>query len=255
MKIENKYLVLHKFFQMNKRLFFLVVVIPIIFSSCATIFGGRKYNAIVKTNRPNAEIIVNNQFVGKGFGIVSVERKDANKLNILIKEKGCEDTIFNFRSRKIRGFALAGAIAPWVLFTGSILTLVKPSSNTSNNVEAEINPASFLGLIVSIPLIYTSSTDFVNFGTMYKPDTNELGVYKIDYDNYEYRLNSSCIAKPSSFKNQSNLKSTVYLKNGSVIRGNIIELKPNISIKIQTSNGSIFVISFDEIEKFTQEKM
>jgi hypothetical protein len=45
----------------------------------------------------------------------------------------------------------------------------------------------------------------------------------------------------------------VYLKNGSVIKGEIIEQVPNQSIKIQTSDGNIFVYNFSDIEKITKE--
>ena len=43
----------------------------------------------------------------------------------------------------------------------------------------------------------------------------------------------------------------VYLKNGSIIRGLIIEQQPNVLIKIQTKDGSIFVYKMDEVEKIT----
>jgi len=46
----------------------------------------------------------------------------------------------------------------------------------------------------------------------------------------------------------------VYLKNGSVIRGEIIEQVPNVSIKIKTRDGSIFVYTMEEISKITKEK-
>jgi len=45
----------------------------------------------------------------------------------------------------------------------------------------------------------------------------------------------------------------VYLKNGSVIRGMIIEQTPNVSLKIQTRDGSVFVFKMDELEKMTKE--
>lgn len=45
----------------------------------------------------------------------------------------------------------------------------------------------------------------------------------------------------------------VYLKNGSVIRGVVLEQVPNQFIKLETSDGSIFVYSVDEIEKITKE--
>ena len=52
---------------------------------------------------------------------------------------------------------------------------------------------------------------------------------------------------------QSNYQDVVYLKNGSIIRGMIIEQIPNKSIKIETSDRSIFVYPMDEIEKLTKE--
>ena len=45
----------------------------------------------------------------------------------------------------------------------------------------------------------------------------------------------------------------VHLKNGSMIKGTIIEQIPNESIKIETSDGSIFVYDFDQISKISIE--
>ncbi len=52
---------------------------------------------------------------------------------------------------------------------------------------------------------------------------------------------------------QSNYQDVVYLKNGSIIRGIIIEQVPNKSIKIETADRSVFVYQMDEIEKITKE--
>lgn len=52
---------------------------------------------------------------------------------------------------------------------------------------------------------------------------------------------------------QNNYQDVVYLKNGSVIRGLIIEQIPNESIKIETSDRSVFVYKMEEIEKMTKE--
>ena len=52
---------------------------------------------------------------------------------------------------------------------------------------------------------------------------------------------------------QSNYQDVVYLNNGSIIRGVIIEQVPNTSIKIETADKSVFVYQMDEIEKFTKE--
>lgn len=52
---------------------------------------------------------------------------------------------------------------------------------------------------------------------------------------------------------QSNYQDVVYLKNGSIIRGIIIEQVPNKSLKIETADRSIFVYQMDEIEKIAKE--
>jgi hypothetical protein len=45
----------------------------------------------------------------------------------------------------------------------------------------------------------------------------------------------------------------VYLKNGSIIRGTIIEQIPNVSLKIETSDKNVFSYKIEEIEKMTRE--
>jgi hypothetical protein len=47
----------------------------------------------------------------------------------------------------------------------------------------------------------------------------------------------------------------IYFKNGNIIRGQIIEQVPNVSLKIKTSDGSIYVHKFEEIEKITSEEL
>ena len=49
------------------------------------------------------------------------------------------------------------------------------------------------------------------------------------------------------------LQDVVYLKNGSIIRGLIVEQVPNESIKLQTNDGNIFVYNLDEVQKMTKE--
>ncbi|MGD1046485.1 MAG: hypothetical protein ABR936_14345 [Bacteroidota bacterium] len=48
-------------------------------------------------------------------------------------------------------------------------------------------------------------------------------------------------------------KDVVYLKNGSVIKGSILEMIPDKSIKIQTADGNIFVYNMSEVEKISKE--
>jgi len=53
---------------------------------------------------------------------------------------------------------------------------------------------------------------------------------------------------------QTNYEDVVYLKNGSIIHGIIIEQVPSVSIKIK-SGPNIFFYKMDEIEKFTKEEI
>ena len=53
--------------------------------------------------------------------------------------------------------------------------------------------------------------------------------------------------------NAQNLTDVVYLKNGSIIKGIIVEQIPNESLKIETRDGNIFVYKISEIEKLTRE--
>ena len=45
----------------------------------------------------------------------------------------------------------------------------------------------------------------------------------------------------------------VYLKNGSVIKGSVIEMIPNQSIKVQTADGSLFVYQMNEVDRIERD--
>jgi len=57
-----------------------------------------------------------------------------------------------------------------------------------------------------------------------------------------------------TLKAQQGYEDVVYLKNGSIIKGIVIEQIPNQSIKIQAKDGSVFVYNIAEVEKVTKEK-
>jgi len=52
-----------------------------------------------------------------------------------------------------------------------------------------------------------------------------------------------------------NLQDVVYLKNGSIIHGTIIEQIPNVSIKIERNNGDVDVVKIEDISKMTKERV
>jgi hypothetical protein len=55
-------------------------------------------------------------------------------------------------------------------------------------------------------------------------------------------------------KAQDNLEDVVYLKNGNVYRGLIIEQIPGESIKIKTIGGNVFTVMIADIQKLTKEE-
>ena len=57
-----------------------------------------------------------------------------------------------------------------------------------------------------------------------------------------------------AFSQHMPVDEVVYLKNGSVIRGIIVEQVPNKSLKIHTADGNLFVFDMDEVEKITKER-
>ncbi len=50
------------------------------------------------------------------------------------------------------------------------------------------------------------------------------------------------------------MRDVVYLKNGSVIKGVIVEQVPGSSVTIETSDGSTFVYPIEDVSKITKEK-
>lgn len=57
----------------------------------------------------------------------------------------------------------------------------------------------------------------------------------------------------SAYTIAQNYTEVVYLKNGSIIKGIIIEQVPDKSLKIQTADGSIYVYEMSEVTKITKE--
>ena len=61
------------------------------------------------------------------------------------------------------------------------------------------------------------------------------------------------LVSASMYCTAQNYKEVVYLKNGSIIKGVIIEQIPNVSLKIKTGDGSLIICQMDEVEKITKE--
>ena len=53
---------------------------------------------------------------------------------------------------------------------------------------------------------------------------------------------------------QTSLQDVVYLKDGSIIRGDIVEMVSGEVVKIQTADGSVFIHDFADVEKIIKEQ-
>ena len=53
---------------------------------------------------------------------------------------------------------------------------------------------------------------------------------------------------------QNNMEDVMYLKNGNIYRGMIVEQVPGVNYKIQITGGSILAVTVPEVEKITKEQ-
>jgi len=67
-----------------------------------------------------------------------------------------------------------------------------------------------------------------------------------------FLIASMLVASVSAFSQV--FREVVYLKNGSVVKGDIVEFQPDKLIKMETADGSLFVFEYNDIEKITRER-
>ncbi len=144
---------------MKNLFYFLILLVTTgILSSCATIIGGSKYYAKVQVpDHPKAKIEYHGNYQGTGEAVFKAKRIEADYFSVTIKEKGCEKQTKNFTQRSFRIWAFAGTVLGWT------------------------------GLINGIPLPWGIAVD-VATGALWKPDINEKGVTKLDFNHYIYRI-------------------------------------------------------------------
>ena len=92
---------------------------------------------------------------------------------------------------------------------------------------------------------------------------NGLFYNKADSQIINHRKNKleHIISNHNSFNFGNNLEAeleeqdVLYLKNGSIIRGKIVEMLPDKTVKIRTADGSLFVYQITEVEKIVMEEV
>ncbi len=140
--------------------FALFIATCLFLSSCATIIGGSKYNAFVKVeNKPSAKIYYKGILIGTGSGSLKILRRDANKVSFKVRQEGCPDQQFDFKTRSFRGWTFASSL----LFFSFAITGVP------------------------IPIPFGIITDFAT-GAYFKPTKADPSITKSNYKNYSYLL-------------------------------------------------------------------
>lgn len=226
-----------------------LLISSIVLPSCGLIIGGSNYVAHIEVkDKPNAKIFRDGMEMGTQYAHFKVPRKNADKFSFVVKENGCPDQTFNFRGRTFRGWALVGTI---LTFIGTTPT--------------------------GIPLPWGVVADLAA-GSIWKPDQYERFVNKEDYKNYTYSVTSNCIpvvapaavkqtpteivnpvvvptqpAPTQPIQTNPNLEDVLYLKNGNIIHGIIVEQVPNDFVKLQTRDGNLLRFKTTEIDRMTRE--
>lgn len=71
--------------------------------------------------------------------------------------------------------------------------------------------------------------------------------------NYKILLVALAFCLPVIGFAQSNMHDVIYLKDGSIYKGLIIEQVPNVSYKIESRDGNVFAVKIEDVEKITKE--
>lgn len=84
-------------------------------------------------------------------------------------------------------------------------------------------------------------------GTVIETKSNEMKrIFKI--------LIVMAMLAPVALFAQDGMQDVIYLKDGSIYKGMIVETVPNVSYKIKSKDGNVFAVKLDEVEKITKER-
>ena len=67
-------------------------------------------------------------------------------------------------------------------------------------------------------------------------------------------LSHLCLSPGGSPAHADEWLDVVYLKNGGVVRGVIVEQRPNQSLRVETRDGSVLIFKLDEVDRFGKER-
>jgi hypothetical protein len=204
-------------------LVFSFIVIGVLTTGCATIFGGSFYIAnIVVNNKPDAEIEYQGRVIGKGKAMVKVRRTKADRFSFTIREEGYEPYPVSFHGRDFR-------FGP---FLGDLFLVPY--------------------LLVGIPCLVVDAIS----GAFYKPDSDDFRIQKIGISNFLYSINLpdswSRKKKEEKTVQKQFVFATIRLFDGKTIKGKVLENNPGKYIRIELPDNGIRTIPSEEIIEFSE---
>lgn len=245
---------------LSKKTLLLVACVPFLFSSCATIFGGSNYVAhVTVVDNPKANIIYKGKDLGNGQVKFKVPRKESDKFSFMVKEEGCQEQVFKYINRTFRGWALAGSLVTFTTYFipfGGIVDLANGAYWKPDIFEKGVSKIDYNN--------YTYSVYYPGCNkTAEKVEENQMVIQNDAHKVVQVVDNSSktVIAEPLDpskietyeVKPVSKLVDVIYLKNGSVIKGDIIEYTTDSFVKIQMPDGNIFNFNSNQIARIARE--
>jgi len=205
-------------------IFSVILACVALFSSCATLVGGSSYNAhvIINNDHPKAQIIYQGEVKGYGTAIFKVPRVQANNFSFIVKEDGCPEQTYSYKFRTFRAEAFVGSI---ILSVGSVP--------------------------LGVPVPYGPIIDFAS-GAIWKPNIHEAGISQESIKTFKYLVNYDCSSNTSD-SIVSDYIDVIYLKNGNLFRGIIVEQVPNVQIKLRAIGGNNLVFPYRDIDRMVKE--
>jgi hypothetical protein len=203
-------------------LFKLFLLIQTIFlSSCATIFSSSDYTLSVNSEPSGKKFKVENR---KGLEVYSGKTPSDVQLD-------ANSDYFKMESYRVK-FPNYGRVIP---------------------VECSVD-GWYWGNFLFGGLIGFLAVDPAT-GAMYKLDKQYVNPTLSENNQKEENDSASQNDEQSHEKqDEEELVDVVYLKNGSVIHGEIVEIKPGEQVKIKTKSGNVFVYEMSEVKNITKEK-
>lgn len=168
--------------------------------------------------------------------------KDGKKVEVVLSDVGKDFVKYRFPNSSNYRISAKSLFSKIVSKDGKTIYPETDNSTIGNN---SVNPE-----IARQP----QRTEFPVEEPTYNNSYNDNLSYQHTEDRlYQHDDRRRYTNRNSDYSSSTNYQEVVYLKNGSIIRGIVIEHIPNSNIKIRTADGSIFVYQTDEVERITKE--